>query len=47
MARHRLIGRDDHALDARRINGRITVSGYEGSALLVARLLIEAGAEVP
>lgn len=35
------------ALDARRIDGRITVSGYEGSELLVARLLIEAGAEVP
>ena len=35
------------ALESRRINGRITVSGYEGSELLVARLLIEAGAEVP
>ena len=29
------------------ISARITVSGYEGSELLVARLLIEAGAEVP
>jgi chlorophyllide a reductase subunit Y len=29
------------------IRGRITVSGYEGSELLVARLLVEAGAEVP
>ena len=29
------------------ISGRITVSGYEGSELLVARLLVEAGAEVP
>ena len=28
------------------INGRITVSGYEGSELLVARLLIESGADV-
>lgn len=28
------------------INGRITVSGYEGSELLVARLLIESGARV-
>jgi chlorophyllide a reductase subunit Y len=27
--------------------GRVTLSGYEGSELLVARLLIEAGAEVP
>jgi chlorophyllide a reductase subunit Y len=30
-----------------RIAGRVTVSGYEGSELLVARLLIEAGADVP
>ncbi len=29
------------------INGRITLSGYEGSELLVARLLIECGAELP
>jgi 3,8-divinyl chlorophyllide a/chlorophyllide a reductase subunit Y len=29
------------------IKARITVSGYEGSELLVARLLVEAGAEVP
>jgi chlorophyllide a reductase subunit Y len=29
------------------IKARVTVSGYEGSELLVARLLIEAGAEVP
>lgn len=35
------------ALAARLIKGRITVSGYEGSELLVARLLIESGAEVP
>jgi chlorophyllide a reductase subunit Y len=35
------------ALQAARINGRITVSGYEGSELLVARLLIESGAQVP
>ncbi|MFN9074305.1 MAG: nitrogenase component 1, partial [Hyphomonadaceae bacterium] len=28
------------------IKGRLTVSGYEGSELLVARLLIESGAEV-
>ena len=35
------------ALAARRITGRITVSGYEGSELLVARLLIESGADVP
>ena len=35
------------ALAARPIFGRITVSGYEGSELLVARLLIESGADVP
>jgi chlorophyllide a reductase subunit Y len=35
------------ALDANPIAARVTVSGYEGSELLVARLLIEAGAEVP
>ncbi|MEM1075164.1 MAG: chlorophyllide a reductase subunit Y [Pseudomonadota bacterium] len=35
------------ALDATPIKGRITLSGYEGSELLVARLLIESGAEIP
>jgi chlorophyllide a reductase subunit Y len=35
------------ALAARPIKGRITVSGYEGSELLVVRLLIESGAQVP
>ncbi|WP_246020256.1 chlorophyllide a reductase subunit Y [Aliigemmobacter aestuarii] len=35
------------ALAANPISGRITVSGYEGSELLVARLLIESGADVP
>ncbi len=34
-------------MDANPIKARVTVSGYEGSELLVARLLIEAGAEVP
>lgn len=34
------------ALAANPIRGRITVSGYEGSELLVARLLIESGADV-
>jgi len=29
------------------VKGRVTLSGYEGSELLVARLLIESGAEVP
>ncbi|MEM9708946.1 MAG: chlorophyllide a reductase subunit Y [Pseudomonadota bacterium] len=35
------------ALGATPINGTITLSGYEGSELLVARLLIESGANVP
>ncbi|OZA91868.1 MAG: chlorophyllide a reductase subunit Y, partial [Erythrobacter sp. 34-65-8] len=35
------------ALAANPIRGRITLSGYEGSELLVARLLIESGADVP
>lgn len=35
------------ALTKSPVNGRITVSGYEGSELLVARLLIESGADVP
>jgi chlorophyllide a reductase subunit Y len=35
------------AIAANLIDARVTVSGYEGSELLVARLLMEAGAEVP
>ena len=35
------------ALGAAPIKGTITLSGYEGSELLVARLLIESGADVP
>jgi len=35
------------ALAANPVKGRITVSGYEGSELLVARVLIESGADVP
>ncbi|MGX6646847.1 chlorophyllide a reductase subunit Y [Maricaulaceae bacterium MS644] len=34
------------ALAAKPIKGRITLSGYEGSELIVARLLIESGADV-
>lgn len=33
-------------LAANRINGRITLSGYEGSELLVGRLLVELGADL-
>ena len=35
------------ALAGSQIKGTVTVSGYEGSELLVARLLIESGADVP
>ena len=35
------------ALAGAKINGTVTLSGYEGSELLVARLLIESGADVP
>jgi chlorophyllide a reductase subunit Y len=35
------------ALSANPIEGTITLSGYEGSELIVARLLIECGAEIP
>ena len=34
------------ALESAPIEGRITLSGYEGSELLVARLLVESGADV-
>ncbi len=34
------------ALSAMPVRGRITLSGYEGSELLVARLLVESGADV-
>jgi len=34
------------ALSAMPIKGRITLSGYEGSELIVARLLVESGADV-
>ena len=46
-AKNRFIPAIRGALAARPVTGRITVSGYEGSELLVARLLIESGAEVP
>ncbi|MCY4196449.1 MAG: chlorophyllide a reductase subunit Y [Rhodobacteraceae bacterium] len=35
------------ALSEAQIHGSVTVSGYEGSELLVARLLVECGASVP
>jgi chlorophyllide a reductase subunit Y len=47
LAKNGILGAIQGALAAKPIKGRITVSGYEGSELLVARLLIESGAEVP
>jgi len=47
VAKNRFIPAIRAALAAKPVSGRITVSGYEGSELLVARLLIESGAEVP
>lgn len=35
------------AMLANQINARLVISGYEGSELLVARLLMEAGATIP
>ncbi len=46
-AKNRFVPAIRGALAAKPIRGRVTVSGYEGSELLVARLLIESGAEVP
>ena len=46
-AQNAVLGQIDAALGQAPIAGRITVSGYEGSELLVARLLVESGAEVP
>jgi chlorophyllide a reductase subunit Y len=45
-AKNRFLPAIGAALAAKPIKGRITVSGYEGSELLVARLLVESGADV-
>jgi chlorophyllide a reductase subunit Y len=45
-AQNRLLPAIGAALAKSPIRGRITLSGYEGSELLVARLLIESGADV-
>jgi 3,8-divinyl chlorophyllide a/chlorophyllide a reductase subunit Y len=45
-AKNRMLPAIRGALAGRPIKGRITVSGYEGSELLVARLLVESGADV-
>ncbi len=47
LAKSRFLPAIRDALAAAPVRGRITISGYEGSELLVARLLIESGAEVP
>ena len=45
-AKNQFIPSIKEALKKSKIKGRITISGYEGSELLVARLLIESGAKV-
>jgi chlorophyllide a reductase subunit Y len=45
-AKNRMLPAIRGALAGSPIKGRITVSGYEGSELLVARLLVESGADV-
>jgi chlorophyllide a reductase subunit Y len=45
-AKQRFLPAIKAALGRAPIRGRITLSGYEGSELLVARLLVESGAEV-
>lgn len=45
-AKNRVLPAIKAALAKMPIKGRITVSGYEGSELLVARLLVESGAQV-
>ena len=46
-AKNKLLPPIKAALANARIRGRITMFGYEGSELLVARLLVESGAELP
>ena len=45
-AKARVLPAIEAALARTPIRGRITLSGYEGSELLVARLLVESGADV-
>jgi len=45
-AKNRMLPAIRGALAAKPIKGRITLSGYEGSELLVARLLVESGADL-
>ena len=45
-AKHKVLPAVKAALARAPITGRITLSGYEGSELIVARLLVESGADV-
>ncbi len=45
-ARNATLGAMRGVLATQKINGRITLSGYEGSELLVGRLLVECGADL-
>jgi len=45
-ARNKSLGAIRAVLAAKPIKGRITLSGYEGSELIVARLLVECGADL-
>jgi len=45
-AKHAVLPAIANALAGAPVKGRITLSGYEGSELLVARLLVESGADV-
>ena len=47
IAKNKFLPAIKGALAAAPIKGTITLSGYEGSELLVARLLIESGANIP
>ncbi|WP_305983773.1 chlorophyllide a reductase subunit Y [Roseibium sp. MMSF_3544] len=46
ISRNAMRGAISAALNENRIDGRITLSGYEGSELLVGRLLVELGADL-
>jgi chlorophyllide a reductase subunit Y len=46
-SKNKFLGAIQGALAGAPVRGRITLSGYEGSELLVARLLVESGADVP
>jgi chlorophyllide a reductase subunit Y len=45
-SKNRMLPAIQGALAAAPVRGRVTLSGYEGSELLVARLLVESGADV-